>query len=270
VNVRQALVYASQWVDKLDAELLLGHCLRVARPHVYAWPEQLLTPLQQQQFIDLFEQRQAGKPVAYLTGCKEFWSLSLQVDEHTLIPRPDTESIVELALRKLPRTVQTIVDLGTGSGAIALALAFECRLWSIFATDLHLATLQRAKANAQRLGLNQVQFVAGDWLTALNYLQADAIIANPPYIAADDVHLAALCYEPQAALVAADQGLADLFTLIEQAKMQLKQGGFLLLEHGFDQSASVQAKMRQAGYQSIETCYDLTGHARGSFARYMR
>ena len=263
MTIQQALQQAK--VDRLDAELLLCFCLQVQRSYLYAWSDKTLTEAQQQQFLELAQQRQHGKPLAYITGIKEFWSLPLQVNNDTLIPRPDTECIVEKALEKLSCANQTIFDLGTGSGAIALALASECPTWSIIATDIHSATLASAQHNAQQLNLTQVQFIHSGWFENLPAIKADAIISNPPYIKADDEHLQNLQYEPQRALVAPNNGLADLYHLIENAKSHLKTGGFLLLEHGFEQKQAVQQKMQDQGYHHLETCYDLAGHARGSW-----
>jgi release factor glutamine methyltransferase len=258
----------SKGISSLDAELLLCHVSGLPRTTLYAHPKHTLTPEQYQQFQALLQRRSNGEPLAYLLHQKEFWSLILDVTPDTLIPRPETELLVELALTTLPSdTVQHVADLGTGSGAIALALATERPHWRIIATDNYPATLAVARRNAQRLGITNVAFRQGDWLTALPSTYFDAIISNPPYIAEHDTHLANLTYDPLHALSAGNNGLTALYTIIEQALNYLHADGWLLLEHGFNQALAVQQKLHTMSYQEVVTHRDLAGHARVTMGR---
>lgn len=251
---------------RLDAELLLTFVLNKPRSYLFAWPDRVLTALQTQQFAHLMQRRVAGESVAHICGEKEFWSLALQVTPDTLIPRPDTELLVELVLTKLPATpVQTLADLGTGSGAIVLAIASERPHWQLSATDNSAAALAVAKRNASRLSLNNVNFYTGNWCAALPASsQFNAIISNPPYLAEDDPHLLSgnLAFEPRSALVAGKEGLDDLQQIIRQAHTHLYHQGWLLLEHGYTQALAVQHCMQQAGYSAIATYNDLAGQPR--------
>ncbi len=255
---------------RLDAEVLLAHTLGQTRTYLRTWPERALTDAQARAFDDLVERRIQGHPVAHLTGAREFWSLSLRVSSDTLIPRPDTERLVELALERLPEHVALkMADLGTGSGAIALAVGSERPLCHITATDLSTAALTIARDNAQRLGLDNLAFVAGDWCAALGHAQFDMIVANPPYIARDDPHLQMgdVRFEPMRALSAGDDGLDDLRHIICCAPDHLRAGGWLLLEHGFDQGPAVSALMRGHGYSAVADFADAGGHARVCIGR---
>lgn len=250
---------------RLDAEILLCHVLGVARSYLYAWPDKILTPIQLTQFQALLTRRVQGEPIAYLTGRKEFWSLDLAVTENTLIPRPDTELLVEQALARLPPDSQVqVVDLGTGSGAIALAVAQERPFCRILATDNSMAALKVARANAQNLGFHQVAFLMSDWWAALGDIKAMLIVSNPPYIAKDDPHLTrgGVQYEPRRALVAGEEGLADIRQLIGGALHHLVTQGWLLLEHGYDQAEAVYELFIQYGYESVTTYKDLAGLSR--------
>jgi len=245
---------------RLDAEILLAHVLKKPRSFLLAWPEQMLTVEQSQQFLRLLEYRLEGKTIAHILGEKEFWSLSLEVTQDTLIPRPDTELLVERVLHTLPADIpQTVADLGTGSGAIALAIAKERPHWQIIATDNYPATLAVARRNADKLSLKNVTFYAGDWCEALPPGLLHAVISNPPYIAFGDPHLLSpeLSCEPHHALVSGHDGLQALNIIIEQAHKHLAQDGWLFLEHGFDQALAVREKMKKAGYKNSCTYRDL-------------
>lgn len=246
---------------RLDAELLLSQVLQKSRAYLYAHPEFQLTIAQQQSYQDLIIQRIAGTPIAYLTGTKEFWSLPLQVNSATLIPRPETELLVELTLDLLSEAPATILDMGTGSGAIALALASERPEWKLIACDKSLATLKNAHANMNTLAINNVHFMHSNWFESIPYQQFTAIVSNPPYIAADDPHLAQgdVRFEPREALVSGVDGLDDLYYLILHAQNWLVPGGFLLLEHGFDQGSAVVEALQKAGYQSVQCWKDWQG-----------
>lgn len=246
---------------RLDAELLLSHVLTKPRSHLYAWPEQTLSNEQTQQYKQLLSQRQQGMPIAYLTGEHEFWSLPLQVSAATLIPRPETERLVEQALQHIPlQQPWQIADLGTGSGAIALAIAHERPDCHIIAVDQSNEALQVARNNAAQLGIANILFHHGDWLQGLTTF--DIIISNPPYIRADDPHLQQLQFEPQTALVADQNGMAALYNISQQARQHLRPNGWLLLEHGFDQRHAICEYLQQLGYNNIDSFKDLSGNDR--------
>lgn len=245
---------------RLDAEILLSQILGVARSYLLAWPEKILTANQNAQFQALLTRRAQGEPIAYLTCQKEFWSLDLQVDENTLIPRPETELLVEQTFIRLPLDSRTLViDLGTGSGAIALAIAQERPQCRVLATDKSSAALKVARANAQNLGLHQVEFLISDWWAALGDIKAGLIVSNPPYVAAADPHLnqSDVQYEPRSALVAGEDGLADIRLLVAQSISHLQPGGWLLLEHGYNQAEAVRKLFEQ--YAAVITYNDLAG-----------
>lgn len=253
---------------RLDAEVLLAHVLMKDRSFLYAHPDELLTQAQWQTFQRLISQREEGVPIAYLTGTREFWSLSLKVSEDTLIPRPETELLVELTLKLLANeTNAQILDLGTGSGAIALACASERPHWQITACDCSPGALQTAEENAARLNLSNVYFYHSDWFEKIaEQPQFDAIVANPPYIAADDPHLIKgdIRYEPQLALVSGEDGLVALKHIIKHSLARLKPGGLLLLEHGFDQKSAVTSMLKDYGYIEIQCWQDWQGNDRVS------
>lgn len=257
----------------LEAEILLASLLKVSRSHLYAWPEQRLTASQYAHYQQLLTRRAQKEPIAYLTGHKEFWSLDLQVTSATLIPRPETELLVELALTLLPIDSRfTVIDLGTGSGAIALAIAKERPQSRVLATDNSSAALNLAQSNAHRLGLTNVEFLLSDWFSALAGPPATMIVSNPPYLASDDPHLTQeeIKYEPRSALVAAKHGLADIQQLIAHAKNYLVDNGWLLLEHGYQQGAPVRNWFKQHDYQAVETVADLAGLERVTRGQYTR
>ncbi|MDR3478916.1 MAG: peptide chain release factor N(5)-glutamine methyltransferase [Gammaproteobacteria bacterium] len=258
-------------VVELEAEILLAHVLRASRTHLHAWPDRLLSESEQTHYSQFVKRRLEGEPIAYVTGKREFWSLELTVTPDTLIPRPETEILVELALSKLnDDEIKTIADLGTGSGAIALALASERPGWVVHATDRVAATLQVAKANAVRLDLAHVKFHEGSWCEALPKLSFDAIISNPPYIAEGDPQLnqQVLLTEPRAALLSGEDGLLDIRRIIQEARSYLKSGGYLLLEHGARQAEAVKSLMQQAGYVQIESYQDLAGLDRATIGQF--
>jgi release factor glutamine methyltransferase len=255
---------------RLDAEVLLASVLNRPRSHLLAWPERVPDPEQQQHYRELVARRAAGEPVAHLIGQREFWSLPVSVTPATLIPRPETETLVACALAILPSAARRqIADLGTGSGAIALALAHERPRCTILATDQSDAAVEVAKANALRLGLNNIEFVIGDWCKALAGRRFDLIVSNPPYIPAADRHLEQgdVRFEPHTALVAGPHGLDALTCIIACAREHLHDHAWLMLEHGFDQADPVQALLQQQGYHSIVRHRDMTGHERVTTAR---
>lgn len=242
------------------------HVLGCSRSHLHTWPERELSAEQQAHYLTLLDQRAHGTPIAHLLGEREFWSLNLKVNTHTLIPRPDTERLVELALERLPtQAARQIVDLGTGSGAIALVIASERPLCRVLAIDQSAEALAIAQQNASRLQLANVAFLQGSWLNGMQQ-RFDMIVSNPPYIRDDDPHLALgdLRFEPRSALTAGADGLNDIRHIVSQAPDHLLPGGWLLLEHGYDQGCAVRQLLQQAGFVDISTQQDLAGNDRVS------
>lgn len=249
-----------------DAEILLCHCLDKPRAWLYTWPEETVASEYTARYRALLAERQAGQPVAYLTGTREFWSLRLSVNSATLIPRSDTETLVAWALELDAPQDARVLDLGTGSGAIALAVASERPDWQLLAVDRSAAALRVARANATSLQLERVDFRESDWFDALDGERFDVLLSNPPYIDSQDAHLEQgdLRFEPREALVAAGGGLEDIQQLVSQAPARLKQGGWLILEHGCEQADNVCALLRGEGFSRVETRTDLAGLPRVS------
>ncbi len=247
-----------------DVEILLGHCLHKPRTWLYTWPETEVSPERVQHFEQLLLERRKGLPVAYLTGLREFWSLQLEVSSHTLIPRPETETLVEWALELALPGDASVLDLGTGSGAIALAVASERPHWQVTALDASTEALQIARGNASRAGLERVSFIESDWYQGVSERRFNLLLSNPPYIDPDDPHLVLgdVRFEPRSALVAPDGGLADLARLVTGAPAQLLPGGWLLLEHGFEQGSAVRELLRDRGFSEVATRRDIAGHER--------
>jgi release factor glutamine methyltransferase len=260
-------------VARLDAELLLAHVLGATRSALIARGEQCIGQRQAMRYRTLVARRAAGEPLAYLTGEREFWSLPLRVSEAVLIPRPETELVVERALALLsePRThagEPRVADLGTGSGAIALALASARPQWRLLASDISTQALQVARENARRLQLDQIEFVEGDWFAPLGGRRFEAIVSNPPYVAAGDPALPGLRHEPAAALSPGSSGLEALLHLIALAPDYLCPGAWLVLEHGADQARQVAAALVAAGYARVRCRRDLAGHDRVTEAQW--
>lgn len=245
---------------RLEAELLLSYVLDKPRTYLRAWPERQLAPAQQARLDALLARRTAGEPLAYLLGRREFWSLDLEVAPGVLIPRADTETLVERALELLPEGEPArVADLGTGSGAIALAIAHERPRATVVATDRSTVALELARRNAARLNLHNVEFRHGDWCAALGTETFDLIVSNPPYIAAGDPHLEQgdLPHEPAEALASGADGLDDLRRIVDCARRHLQPGGRLLLEHGHAQGEAVRALLRAGGFEAVRTLRDL-------------
>ena len=263
--LRQAVnQLAASESPRRDAEILLGFVTGRARTYILAFGETELLPAEQAQLEALLARRQRGEPVAHLVGTREFWSLPLFVSPATLIPRPDTECLVEQALARLPATPCDILDLGTGTGAIALALASERPDCHITAVDLMPDAVALAQRNAEHLGIANVTLRQSHWFSALNGQRFATIVSNPPYIDEQDPHLAEgdVRFEPRSALVAADRGLADLAWIIEQGRAFLLPDGWLLLEHGWQQGEAVRALFAKNDYQDVETTRDYGGNER--------
>ncbi|QTL33892.1 peptide chain release factor N(5)-glutamine methyltransferase [Pseudoalteromonas viridis] len=274
-TLAQAIAWASGQLQsssesaKLDAEVLLLHILQKNRSYLFAWPEAELNAEQQQRFATLVERRQAGEPVAHLTGEREFWSLPLYVNNSTLIPRPDTETLVEQALA-LPLSAQAkVLDLGTGTGAIVLALASEQPGWQLMGVDFSHDAVALAEKNRQRLGFEHVEIRHSDWFSALAEQRFDLIVSNPPYICEQDEHLSQgdVRFEPLSALVAPEQGYADIRHIIEQALAYLTPDGYLMFEHGYQQAAGVRQIFAQMNYRNILTIKDMAGCDRVTMAQ---
>lgn len=252
---------------QLDARVLLCHVLKQTPTYLATWPERSLTEAQILQFKQLIERRQNGEPIAYIVGEREFWSLPFYVAPTTLIPQPDTECLVEFALERLaPKS--HLLDLGTGTGAIAIALAHECPDATVTAVDLREDALTLARKNAQRNAVS-VEFIQSSWFEKLARRRFDMIVSNPPYIDATDEHLVQgdVRFEPTSALVADEHGFADLFSIIDNAPDYLSDGGWLLLEHGYQQSAPLIERMQKAGWQDVATLNDYAGMPRVTLGR---
>jgi release factor glutamine methyltransferase len=255
---------------KLDAELLLAAALGKSRSYLRTWPEREVAASSAEQFSASLARRRNGEPVAYILGRQGFWSLDLDVASHTLIPRPDTELLVETALALLPATPLVVLDLGTGTGAIALALACERPAWQVTGVDRVSAAVTLAQGNRARLQLANARFAASHWFSALIGQRFHLIVSNPPYIAAGDPHLSQgdVRFEPSSALVAGVDGLDDIRTIIQQAPQHLEAGGWLLLEHGFDQASAVRELLSGQGFLSVQSRLDLGGHQRISLGQW--
>lgn len=270
-TVEQALANArGKGLDRLASQLLLLHALG-RQPDDRAWliahDTDVLTTAIEDRFKALCERRAAGEPLAYLTGRQAFYGLELQVDPRVLVPRPDTETLVDWALAVLECATQpAVLDLGTGSGAIALAIKHECPEARVSALDASPGALEVAAGNALRLAL-EVDFAAGCWLEGVSS-QYDLIVSNPPYIAGGDPHLPALAHEPTQALVSGADGLNDIRSIIGAAPASLRPGGWLLLEHGYDQAASVRALLAGAGFTDVHSRRDLAGIERCSGGKW--
>ncbi|NBC49175.1 MAG: peptide chain release factor N(5)-glutamine methyltransferase [Gammaproteobacteria bacterium] len=254
----------------LEADLVVGAVTGLDRARLIAWSEQPLSSAQQVQFEQLVSRRLQGEPIAHLLGLREFWSLELRVGPATLIPRPETETLVEHALAALPeRSPLWIADLGTGSGAIAAALAHERRHWMLLGVELSDAALAIAADNKTYLGLSNLALIRGDWSAAFAPSGLDAILANPPYVPQHDPHLSQgdLRFEPRSALAAGTDGLAAIRAILADAPRCLRPGGLLALEHGWDQANAVRALLSDHKLTEITTVRDLAGHERVTSGR---
>ncbi|MDA9272074.1 peptide chain release factor N(5)-glutamine methyltransferase [bacterium] len=270
-DIKQALIKATAMLvqtspsARMDAEILLCHTLKTSRAYLYTHPEVKLNPTQLAQYQQFTTQRNQGIPIAHITGTREFWSLPLHVTSDTLIPRPETERLIELTLMHLAnRPHANILDLGTGSGAIALALAVERPNWTIVACDKSPAALTVACENAEQLNLSTIQFIHSDWFTNIPKQLFDAILSNPPYIAEHDPHLTHgdVRFEPINALVSGIDGLNDIRYLIKHSYEWLLPQGLLLLEHGYDQGPTVTSLLNQSNYQNVQCWQDGQDHDR--------
>jgi len=280
-SIQQALTQALQKLStssdspRIDSEILLSHTLNCDRTFLRTWPEKPLSPKQLDQFQHLVNRRSSGEPIAYITGQREFWDMTLQVTPDTLIPRPETEHLVEKALEKIPPQSQwQIADLGTGCGAITLAIARERPQCKIVATDKSAAALAVAQKNAHQLGIKNVTFIEGSWFEAFSKLKEEQrfeiIVSNPPYIHPDDQHLKQgdLRFEPMQALRSQPDGLTDINTIVESARTYLSSPGWLILEHGYDQGMVVKKAFEKFGYTHISILEDLAKNERISIGKW--
>jgi len=267
------LLRAAQLPDspsaKLDAEWLLAAALGKGTSYLRTWPDREVLPDVEARFAAYLERRRLGEPVAYILGRQGFWSLDLEVAPHTLIPRPDTELLVETALQMLPDGPVDVLDLGTGTGAIALALATERSTWRLTGVDRISEAVSLANRNAQRLELGNVRFIESQWFSSLAGQRYGLIVSNPPYIPASDPHLLQgdVRFEPSSALVAGEDGLDDIRLIIEQAPTHLLSSGWLILEHGYDQAMAVRTLLFDGGFVDVASRKDFGGHERVSFGR---
>lgn len=262
-RIDASLRSAGARIDIRDAELLLAHVLDRPRSWLFAHGDDVLSSEAMARFDALVARCAAGEPVAYLVGRRGFWKFDLAVDTATLIPRPETELLVELALARLPNDARLhVADLGTGSGAIALALAHERPRAQVIATDASADALAVARANAQALGLANIEFRHGDWFAPLAGERFDLIASNPPYIADSDPHLHDLRFEPDSALASGADGLDAIRVIVRDAPAHLVRGGWLMLEHGWEQGAAVRALLSAAGFVQVGTERDLEGRDR--------
>ncbi|MEM9403883.1 MAG: peptide chain release factor N(5)-glutamine methyltransferase, partial [Pseudomonadota bacterium] len=253
---------------RLDAELLLARAIDTPRSYLIAHPEDTPDAAATQRFNDTIDARAAGKPIAYITGEKEFWSLDLKVTSDTLVPRPETELLVEHAIGYVSRRdAMQVVDLGTGSGAIAIAVARERPLSDVWATDISEAALRVARHNARAHDVANVNFASGSWLDAVRDMTFDVIVSNPPYVRADDPVLEALSFEPRAALVSGPDGLDAIRRIVVDARSAAKPGAVLLIEHGAEQGDAVAGLFSSAGWSEVRGIRDLAGQARVTAGR---
>jgi len=261
---------ASARIDATDAAMLLAHALSRPRAWLFAHGDDAIETPALARFESLLARREHGEPVAYLTGMRGFWTFDLSVSPATLIPRPETERLVELALARVPLDADAfLADLGTGSGAIALALAIERPRAQVVATDASFDALAIAQANAERLRVGNLSFRGGHWFEPLRDRRFHLVASNPPYVAAGDAHLSEgdLRFEPVAALASGQDGLDAIRDIARDAPSHLFDGGWLLLEHGWEQGAAVRALLDGAGFVEVRTELDLEGRERVTLGR---
>jgi release factor glutamine methyltransferase len=272
INQGQKFLQSISDSAKLDVEVLLSFALKKERSYLITWPDKTLSDEELHCFLPLLARRMQGEPIAYITGVKEFWSLPLMVNEATLIPRPDTETLVEVVLEQYEnRKDINCLDLGTGTGAISLALASENSTWNIDAIDYNEKAIALAKLNAKHCSLPQVNFYQSDWFSKINSEKKfDLIVSNPPYIDCDDSNLKQgdVRFEPLSALIANDNGLADIKHIAQAARNFLALQGQLFFEHGFEQGAAVRNILLGLGFENVETRQDLNGHDRITWAKF--
>lgn len=271
MNIQQALQQASQALSetspsaKLDAQVLLTHVLQCNTAHLAAWPEKNLSEEQAAQYLQLTQQRKDGQPVAHLTGTREFWSLAFTVNDSTLIPRPETETLIEFILENFSNKKNLkLLDMGTGTGAIAISIASEKPGWKIFASEVSEQALVLARQNSEQHQTSNITFIHSNWFDNITDHDFDIIVSNPPYIAGDDPHLLQgdVRFEPRSALSSGKSGMDDIEHLCLHAKKHLAKNGWLIVEHGYDQAQIVAECFAKQGYTQVEQKKDLAGHTR--------
>lgn len=275
LTIQEALKQASDSLfdsesPELDSEVLLAHILDKNRSYFRAWPDRTLSTEDTHTFQQLIEQRKCGQPIAYLTGQREFWSRPFIVSPDVLIPRPDTELLIDITQQKFTADQAfAILDLGTGSGAIAITLALEFSNASVTAVDSSIKALAIANKNSRQLNANRVEFIHSDWFEQVPIKAFDIIISNPPYICQTDPHLldGDVRFEPNSALVAMDDGLLDIKHIISNAHKYLKSDGVLLFEHGYQQGVQVKNLLELSGFKSTEQFQDIQGHTRATLGK---
>lgn len=275
-TIAEALRFSAQLNSEspeVDVRVLLSHALGVDASYLRMWPDKALTELQAEAFYSLFEQRKSGTPVAHLLGTRGFWTLDLEVSAETLIPRPDTECLVEYILEHFDEAPKRMLDLGTGTGAIALAIASERPEWEVLATDYKPSIVALAKRNALLHKIANVSFSVSSWFEAVSEAQSfDLIVSNPPYIDEADQHLdqGDVRFEPRSALVAAENGFSDLRHIAERAPAFLVNGGMLCFEHGYEQGEQLRSQLAHLGYTEMQTHLDYGGNDRFTTARFVK
>lgn len=284
-SIKNLLVFAVNYLNKnsvyqnhnndfkLESEILLSHVLEKNRVYLHTWPEKIINEKIIKKFLELLEKKAEGIPIAYLIGKQEFFDLELEINENVLIPRPETEILIEQVLQKIPEfKALNILDLGTGSGAIALTIAKHRPKTKIYAVDKSELALNVAKNNALKLNIHNVNFILGNWFEPFvnTKIKFDFIVSNPPYIAPDDHHLITetIKFEPQIALVSKDNGLADIKTIIKNSNRYLNKNGHLFLEHGYNQQDDVKRFLEAHNFKNIQTIKDLNGNYRMTFGQF--
>ena len=271
MNIQQALQQANQDLSEsspsamLDAQVLLSFVLRCNSAHLAAWPEKELSEEQQSHYLQLIQKRHQGSPVAHLTGQREFWSLNFSVNDSTLIPRPETETLIEYILAEFNhRETLKLLDMGTGTGAIAIAIAKEKPGWEIVASDISAEALKLARQNSEQHQTANITFIQSDWFENISADDFDIIVSNPPYIASDDPHLQQgdVRFEPLSALTSGPEGMDDIEQLCSQAADYLNNNGWLIIEHGYNQAQQVADCFAKNGFTMIGQQQDLSGHTR--------
>jgi len=272
LTLKQALTLGIETLDEcasasLDCEVLLADVLGKNRSYLRAWPEKRLSPTEHLRFFELISLRQQGQPIAYLTGSREFWSRPFIVSSDVLIPRPDTELLIEVIQQQFPpEQTLSILDMGTGSGAIAVTLALEFKNSQLTAIDASQAALNIAQQNAQRLHATNIEFIHSNWFDNIKPQQFDIIVSNPPYICSDDPHLIEgdVRFEPSSALISKRQGLEDIERICSAARPFMKANGLLLFEHGYQQGNQLKNLLESSGFKSIQQFQDIQGHTRAT------
>ena len=271
MNIQQALQQASRELSAsspsamLDVQVLLSFVLRCNTAHLAAWPEKDITKEQQSHYLQLIRQRQQGLPVAHLTGQREFWSLNFFVDNSTLIPRPETETLIEFILTKFTRRENLkLLDMGTGTGAIAITIANEKPEWQIVASDVSKEALKLARQNSEQHHTANISFIQSDWFENITAVDFDIIVSNPPYVASDDPHLQQgdVRFEPLSALTSGIAGMDDIEHLCSHAAEHLNNNGWLIVEHGYNQAQQVAECFTKNGFSEIQQQRDISGHLR--------